>query len=616
MAAPDFKSVIGTIRDHNEITEVIGSYVPLKRAGSSYKACCPFHREKTPSFNVSATRQSFHCFGCGAGGDVFNFIMRYENLDFMQAARRLAERAHLPFTFEGDSGAPPGAAGEKESLLRLHEKLTEWYRRCLKESPQAENARTYLTERGLGDEAVDRFAIGYAPVRGTDWPAWAAKRGFTVDLLETAGIIGQRESGGWYDRFAGRLLFPIHDDQGRPIGYSGRVLPGDDHPAKYVNSPETPLFTKSKVIYGLHLAKREILDRREALVCEGQIDVIRCHLAGVTHAVAAQGTAITPEHARILKRFTDAVRLVLDADEAGKNAAMRSADVLVEAGLAVTVVSLPPGDDPDSLVRTRGPEALLTALDEARPALDFQIDTLLAREPDRSDTTVRRVARAVLESIARAPSDLQRDQMLQRAASLLGIRPDLLQSELRRQRRRPPPGATDSPEAPEHDDAPARPNHPREEIELIRLIANHPQCASLLSDYIAPEHLQSGSCRTLYTRLLEHGLDEGYDLMADLLDQSEECRRVAAMLIAEDRFAGTEFNLEKTAAELIVAIRRRAFEQERRTLEQKRRACAPGEALALDMELAELTLHLHTLRSGWEKAKSMLDLHRSLNDAS
>lgn len=607
MPPPDFKTAIETIRDHNEITDVIGSYVQLKKAGRSIKACCPFHKEKTPSFHINAARQTFHCFGCGAGGDVFNFIMRYENVDFMQAARLLAERANLAFEFDRDAASGP--ASKKSELFDLHAQLAEWYRRCLKESGQAENARRYLHEREIDTTTSDKFGIGYAPGRDVNWEAWAGKRGKDMDLLVLAGIVIQREQGGWYDRFADRLMFPIHDESGRVIGFSGRILPGDQRNAKYVNSPDTPLFTKSKVIYALHHAKRSILNQNEAIVCEGQIDVIRCHMAGVTNAVAAQGTAITEEHARILRRFTDSVRLVLDSDDAGKNAAMRSADLLTEAGLNVRIASLPLGDDPDTLIRREGGEAFLAAVDTAVPALDFTIDTLLSREKVKDDASIQRVARTVLESIARVPSDIQREQLIQRASTMLGLRPDILESEMRRtDRRRSRPTervASDAPSAPP-------PAHPKEELEILRLLIHYPESAGILGTYVDAAHLTSDVCRRLYKLVIEHVYEDNFDLMSELTDDSEEARRVVAMMSAEDRFSGTELNVERAAQELIIAVRRKDFETKRRQLEADRRSATGNAARDLDLEITEITLNQHTLRSGWDKAKIVLDLHRNM----
>lgn len=615
MPAPDFKAVIETIRDHNEITEVIGTYVQLKRAGNTFKACCPFHKEKTPSFNVNPTRQSYHCFGCGAGGDVFSFIMKHENLEFIPAAKFLADRAHLNVELETERspGSTAVSTTVKEDLFRLHSQLRDWYRRCLQESSQAEIARAYLDERELSGEAAETFGIGYAPASNVDWPVWAAKRKFSMDLLVTAGIVIRNDGGGWYDRFANRLMFPIQDESGRVIGFSGRILPGDPREAKYVNSPETPLFTKSKVIYALHHAKKEILERREAIMCEGQIDVIRCHLAGVKNAVAAQGTAITEEHARILKRFTDSVRLVLDSDNAGKKAAMRSADVLLAAGLNVRIASLPPGDDPDSLIRRAGGAAFRTAIEAAVPELDFIIDTLIAAEPVHDDGAIRRISRVVIETIANVPSDLQRDQMLNRASHRLGMRPDVLGAEMRqieRRRNRSNRFAEAEPEADPPETPPMQ--HPREELELIRLLIHYPLSAEYLTHYINAHHLQSATCRTLFSILTAHAADEHMDIMAELPVEDAEARRVVAMLSAEDRFAGDELVLEKVAVEMIVVIRKKGFEMDRRRIEAQKRKATSEEGKMLDMEMAEITLNLHTLRSGWDKAKPMLDLHRSM----
>src|SRR5947207_830080 len=307
MAGLFSSTTLEQVRAASDIVDVIGSYFPLKRAGANFVALCPFHKEKSPSFNVNPHRQVFHCFGCHKGGDVFAFLQEYENIGFPEAVHRLAERARIPLEFEKEPGRQK-TRFLKETLLEIHEQITQRWQGALANDAVGQGARDYLKKRGVSDEAVKLFRLGYAPEAWDDTVNWARSRSYELPVIEQAGLILRKQgSDHYYDRFRGRLIFPIADDQGRVIGFSGRVLRGDEKTAKYVNSPETPIFTKGKVFFGLDKSKRALLDASFAVVCEGQLDLIACYMAGVHNVVAPQGTALTAEHARILKRYVDEV---------------------------------------------------------------------------------------------------------------------------------------------------------------------------------------------------------------------------------------------------------------------------------------------------------------------
>ena len=328
------------IRAANDIVEVIGAAVPLKRAGTNFVALCPFHKEKSPSFNVSPSKQVFKCFGCGKGGDVFSFIKEYENVTFVDAVRRLAERARIPLQFESGPGAEQ-ARSLKETLLQIHDQIAQRWQTALANDANGQIARDYLQKRGVSDDAAKLFRLGYAPDAWDDTVNWAKSKGYDPDTVEKAGLIIRRDEGGFYDRFRGRLMFPICDEQGRVIAFSGRVLSGDEKTAKYVNSPETLIFTKGKVMFGLDKSKRAILDAGFAIICEGQLDLIACFMAGVKNIVAPQGTAFTAAHAQVIRRYVDEVVLCFDSDNAGQNAAVRALDDLLASGLAIRVAVVP-----------------------------------------------------------------------------------------------------------------------------------------------------------------------------------------------------------------------------------------------------------------------------------
>lgn len=421
----------------NDIVEVIGGYFPLKRAGATFRALCPFHKEKTPSFHVNPHRQSFKCFGCGAGGSVFRFVMDYENLDFPSAVRRLAERAGVPLV-EEDGGAfqENRDTAQIDQLRRLHSEAANFYHRYLRREPVAQQARDYLKSRGFDLEAVKTWQIGYAP---PEWDAclnWAEQRGFSRSLLETAGLVTSNEekSGKLYDRFRDRVMFPIFDDRSQVVGFSGRLLDPEAKAAKYVNSPETPLFKKGKLLYGLHLTRRDLIDAGRAIVCEGQVDLITAYQNGVRNVIAPQGTAFTADQARILKRFVQEVVLCFDADAAGLKAAERSIPELLRADLVVRVAVMPAGRDPDTLIREDGAEAFRKIIDDASDFIEFQMEQLGRRHDLQTHRGKNEFAKAIGEAAAQIPSPVHRSSVLLQAAARLGMSEEEIRQYLPRRR--------------------------------------------------------------------------------------------------------------------------------------------------------------------------------------
>ncbi len=433
MASRVTDRAIEEIRARVDIVELVSARgVTLKRAGGSFKGCCPFHNEKTPSFHVNPARQFYHCFGCGEHGDVFKFIMKQDGLSFIEAVRSLADKTGVVIDTATDYEAE-----HRNLLYAIHLELAAFYQRCLAQTAGAAPARAYLESRKLPPDIVTRFGIGYAPTKRDTLLRWAEKRTFTPEQLVAAGILtppnNPQNPEDYYDRFRGRLMFPITDTQGRVVAFSGRILDPKAHPAKYVNSPETPIFRKSKILYALDKARAAIVKhpRREALVCEGQIDVIRCHAAGIDTAVASQGTAFTREHVDLLKHHADSAVLLFDGDAAGRKAAIRTGILFLEAGIPVRVASLPPGEDPDSLIRDKGADAVRALLEAAESLTGFQIRALREEEtrPDDVDA-VSRVSRAVLESLAACSHAVLRSHLLQEAAARLHLPESALTEDL------------------------------------------------------------------------------------------------------------------------------------------------------------------------------------------
>jgi DNA primase len=411
----------------NDIVEVIGTYFPLKRAGSTFKAICPFHQEKTPSFTVSPSRQTFHCFGCGAGGSVFRFVMDYEHLEFPAAVKKLAARVGIPVIEE--RGASPADEDRQQearrALLQLHAEAAEWFHENLVKKKAGEPAREYLKGRGIDKRIAKDWQIGFAPESWDAFLNWALERGYQQRLLLESGLVARREESGndnkGYDRFRNRIMFPIHNDVGEVIAFSGRVLDQQAETAKYVNSPETPLFRKGRVLFGLHKTKRGLIEADCAIVCEGQLDLITLFEAGIANVVAPQGTAFTEQQARILKRFVSEVVLCFDADAAGQKAAERSLDALLQNNLVVRVAEMPGGEDPDSMVRKRGRDDFEKLVSGARDFFDWWIERESAAANLDSLSGKMQVARKLAETIGRVQDPMMRGEVANRASARIGV---------------------------------------------------------------------------------------------------------------------------------------------------------------------------------------------------
>jgi len=414
---------IQRVADASDIVEIIGSYFPLKRAGTSYRAICPFHKEKSPSFHVNPSRQTFHCFGCGAGGGVFRFLMDYEHLDFPSAVRKLAQRSGIQLAEDNDP-KERSRRDQRSRLLELHREASAWFHLNLLRSKAADHARAYLKNRGLTKEITVGWQIGYAPAGWDIFRNWALSAGFTREELLLGGMMTAKESDsqGGYDRFRDRLMFPIRNDYGDVIGFSGRILNDSQREAKYVNSPETPIFSKGKVLFGLDKSKRSLIDSGQAVVLEGQIDLISAFEHGVTNGVAPQGTAFTNDQARLLKRFVERVILCFDSDTAGQNAVERSLPALLSAGIEVRVARLPKGEDPDSLIRTQGVVIFQKHIQEARDFFDHTIETEIRTSNEPLTPRERAIlARRLGGYLALLPDTALRETTTAHVASRLGL---------------------------------------------------------------------------------------------------------------------------------------------------------------------------------------------------
>lgn len=526
-------STLEQIRAASDIAEIIGGYFPLKKAGANFTALCPFHREKSPSFNVNPHKQIFHCFGCHKGGDVFTFVQEYEHIPFMDAVRRLAERANIVIELDEQPGQREGRH-VKESLLQLHEQLTQHWQAVLQGVAAGQPARDYLASRGISEEAVQRFRIGCAPAVWDDTVNWAKSKDFPLELVERGGLIIRREQGeGFYDRFRGRLMFPICDEQGRVIGFSGRVLEADVKAAKYVNSPETPIFTKGRVIYGLDKAKRAMLDAGSAIICEGQLDLIACHVAGVENVVAPQGTALTADQSRILKRYVQEVILCFDSDAAGQNAAARSLEPLLGAGLAIRVAVIPAPHDPDTFIKEHGAEAFRQLTSQAEGYFDFLLNRLCDAEDITADRGRQVVIKEMADALLKASDHVLLDTYSRKTALRLGVAPEAVHAEFRKAKSpRRAVSVEEDEESWEQAEPAARPeNH---ELQLLKILLMHGELAEWLVAHLDINWVQHPAVKTTVDLCLAH---PGGQSVPELMEQLPEglSRSLVTECVAERR---------------------------------------------------------------------------------
>ncbi|MBI3615591.1 MAG: DNA primase [Candidatus Omnitrophica bacterium] len=417
------------IQERLDIVEVIGGYVPLKKVGRNFKALCPFHPEKTPSFIIYTQKQIYICFGCHAGGDLISFVMKHEQMEFMEAVRLLAEKAGVSLPSSGGGRS----SSVHPELYRAHEVAARYYSDLLLTAPEAEPARAYLAKRGLERATWETFSIGYAPNRWDGFLTRAQEEGLTPEHLERAGLVVPREGkgAGFYDRFRDRVIFPIGDSRGRVIAFGGRVLHDEAGP-KYMNSPETPLYTKGRVLYGLHLAAGQIREQDFCMVVEGYMDLVTLHQHGIRNVVASMGTNLTESQVQLIRKMTRHVVMVYDGDYAGQMATLRGLDLFLEAEMRVKVADLPSGFDPDSLIKAKGVQAMIEAIQKSQDLFDYKLGLLKRRfDPRESEGRVR-ICEEMLPTIKRVPNTIQRGEYVKRLSGLLEVEESLLWTEMNR----------------------------------------------------------------------------------------------------------------------------------------------------------------------------------------
>ncbi|MBB5353586.1 DNA primase [Haloferula luteola] len=432
-----------------DIVDLISSYIPVKRAGTRFQALCPFHNEKTPSFSIDPSKQFFHCFGCKKSGDAIHFVRELENLTFTDAVRKLAQRVGIEVEERTLDPREERERRQRGQLLDLHREASRFFHSLLLRSPAAAHAREYLKSRGFGKEMAERWEVGWAPDASKVFLDWARDKGLRGRELVDSGLALQRESGGLYLRFRDRLMFPVRNDHGDVIAFSGRQLREDPRSGKYINSPETALFKKSQVLFALDRARKAILEQKAALICEGQMDAVACHEAGLEHAIAGLGTAFTAEHAKRLRRYTKAAVLCYDSDNAGFTGSVRAFRELAKEGLAVRAVRMPKGEDPDSYMQKNGTDAFRDLIERSQDFFDFFIDRAQGDGKLNDPQQRAEVATECASMLAEVPDLVARDALLNHIATRLRTGAPELREAVRRAGRKPsyarPERPSDSP---------------------------------------------------------------------------------------------------------------------------------------------------------------------------
>jgi len=527
------EDVINQIRDRTDIVEVVGQHVSLTRTGQNLKGLCPFHQEKSPSFTVSPSRQIFHCFGCGVGGNVFTFLTRITGASFPDTVRELGRKVGIEVE-EATIQAGPQAM-QAVRIEQLNKAAANWFQQNLNDDQLGAEAREYLSSRGMLPSTIEQFGIGVAPNEWDGLIKSLSKQGFMQNDLASAGLIIARENGsGFYDRFRARVMFTITDLRKRVVGFGGRVL-GEGTP-KYLNSPDTPLFRKGQTLFALDVAREAVTRTKTVIVVEGYFDAIALHQAGLTHTVATLGTALTLEHIQVLRRFASKVILLFDPDAAGVRAALRSLDLFVNSGLGVKVVSLPVGEDPDTYVRKEGAEAFDRLEERAPSLLDFALEhSLKSAEASTIEGRIRSVDE-ILRILQKSEHPIEREERIRLVAERLGINqqrlieryPLLIQKEGQRATGRMPETQTVLP-------AKGAP----EERDLLYLLL-HGQLTPPDVRRLRPDTFSIPACRIIVEKALAHLEQDGRIGLRRLLDtivNDPDCGALATELsMREEHF--------------------------------------------------------------------------------
>ncbi|NQT33222.1 MAG: DNA primase [Candidatus Omnitrophica bacterium] len=492
------QEIIDQILDRIDIVEVISGYIPVKKAGRNFKANCPFHDEKTPSFVISPDKQIYHCFGCSAGGNAIRFIMEYENTGFREAIEGLAARAGVKIPDDRKPGGEGASIASK--LYDINKLAADFYHNYLR-SDKGKRALDYLKKRGFNSETLSKFKVGFAPEAWDSLRKHCEGKKIPVELLRKAGLTILSEKGkGDYDRFRNRIIFPIFNERGHVVGFGGRVL--DDSLPKYINTPETIIYSKSNVLYGLNFSKIGIREKSCAVIVEGYMDVVMPFQYDVTNLVATSGTALTPGQVSMLKKYTGTAVMVFDSDQAGESASLRGLDVLIEKGMNVKIATLPKGEDPDSFVRNNEPGAFYGVIDNAKGLFEYKLDVLIQRLGERN---IGGIVDEMLPTITKVDNAVVQSDYLRRLAERLGVH----EASLRHEMGKVKPDYSYHYETEEKPDKKSY-NYKNSELHLLGLAVLDKKLFLRMREELAPGEFQDSSIKKII------------DVVGELFDKGED----------------------------------------------------------------------------------------------
>lgn len=593
------EEVIAEVRERTDIVQVIGQHVQLKRSGANHKGLCPFHNEKTPSFNVNSQRQFYHCFGCGESGDVISFLMKIEGRSFSEVVEDLAAKAGVDLPREQVTPAQARAAAKRKSErqqgLDLNRKVAKLYQDLL-HGGGGQRARDYLQQRGLGEEVAQTFQLGYAPSSGNVVVKLLQAEGVEMGFGERMGLVARRSGGTtrtYHDRFWNRLIFPVVAAGGEVLGFGGRLIAESDGP-KYINTPETSIYRKGEALYGLEAAAKAIRQSGVALMVEGNVDVLQLHQHGFGSAIAPMGTAMTPRQVVLLKRFARAVVAIFDGDDAGQSAALKAVPVLIEGGISAKIASLPQGHDPDSYLRQEGAEAMKTVIDRALPAIEFMITTLRSRMEDSIPARAR-VLEQVAPVVAKIESRTERDLYAGRLALDLEVDEAVVRRAIRGQL---PREALERGIQTRKDqlDQPV----PQVELDLLGILVEHSHLVSRADEAGITSLLTNDRLRVTYLAAMQMQQASGEIDPVKLLEAAPgEIRDVVAKVIMSGAFASVK-DPTRALDDCLNVLRRTRLEQRRQQIKvQMARARTEGDPESenkLASQMIEVEREIHETR--------------------
>ena len=592
---------IERVREQADIVQTVSDYVLLKKAGTSYKGLCPFHSEKTPSFMVNPEKQIYHCFGCGEGGNVFSFVMKWENLSFPEAVKQLAEKNGVNVSFIKESPAQRENAKTTEKLYYINLAAAKYYHRLLTELPQGEPAREYLKGRGISEKTISKFLIGYAPFAWDQLMRHLQSQGFPLEIAARTGLIKERKSGtGYYDIFRSRIVFPIQNVRGKIVAFGGRLINDEADDAaespKYLNSPESPIYEKGANLYGLNLAIEHIRQQKNAVLVEGYMDLITAHQADVRNVVASLGTALTKRQVKLLKRFAPQVTMVFDADAAGRAAAEKGHGIFLEEGLKVRAASLPADSDPDEFIKQQGAEAFTEEINKSTPLMEFIIDNAVAENDLSTIQGKVDCVSSALPFLARIENSVERGEYIKLLSEKASVPEKDIQADLGRSSTR----ARGRAHSPQRDTLKAEAEKDRysaAEGQLLHLILHQKEILDSHSERLKPALFKHEEYNQIIKALLKLDDRKQNQSLSGLIDilEGDRARQLASQMMMQQMDLD---DWQRTTEECLKLLEERAAEPGVSTVEMlNKTALELKEAESRGEEIGSLLRKLQELRS-------------------